>query len=266
MRITRLLFPSLLLTYQSTGALSIGSSLSSWKNEVHLGFERRIAADPAFLKKSVVEVFLAASTQLSAELSQRGSHRMIPEVDFVVAGVLTAIVGKYYSMWRVAKTQRGAAEIFKTEPSIFGLAVPTNAFQEVMLDGVSRPTPKQRAGSLVAPMLPLFQAGVLASIVGYGLTAAAIQIRSILLPSFLATTRQVNIAYAALYTGAFMAIVSNLRYQVLQGWIEPSFERIGRKFPVVLNSVLFMVRILNGWLGSVLAIAGMKALGLQKLK
>jgi hypothetical protein len=245
--------------------LRMSSPIALWKNELRIGYERRMAADPSFAKKSVMEVLLAATTQLSAE-TQRGPQ-LVPEIDFVIAGILTAVVGKYFSMWRVAKTQEGDnVKSSQREPSIFGFAVPTNAFQETMLDGITRPTARQRAGSLIAPMPSLFRAGILASTVGYGLTALAIHLRSLLMPSFVAATKQVNILHAALYTGAFLAIVSNLRYQLLQGLIEPFLEKVFSKVPVLQNAAIFVMRVGNGWLGSVLAIAGMKWLGLQKLK
>ena len=247
-------------------ACALTTSIAKWKSELRVGYQRRLAADPSFAKKSVIEVFLAAGTQLSAELTQRGTQRIIPEMDFVIAGVLTAVIGKYYSMWRVAKTQTADKISVLEDPSIFGLSVPTNAFQQTMLDGLTRPTPTQRLGSLVAPIPSLFRAGVLASFMGYGLTSAAIQLRLLLMPSFVAATRQVNIVYAAIYTGIFMAIVSNLRYQVLQGLVEPCLDGVLRKTPSLLNLALFFVRVGNGWLGSVLAITGMKWLGLQKLK
>ena len=68
------------------------------------GYERRIAADPSFLSKSLLEIVLAASTQYMAEVGRRGKGRILPEIDFVFAGILTAVCGKYYSMWRVART------------------------------------------------------------------------------------------------------------------------------------------------------------------
>ena len=264
MRILRL--PAAIILCLTTGTDALSRPLTNWKNDLRVGYEQRMAADPSFAKKSVMEVFLAASTQLSAEITQRGPQRMVPEIDFVVAGVLTAVIGKYYSMWKVAKTQQGDGSASLQEMSIFGLAVPTNAFQETMLDGSTKPTARQRLGSLIAPIPSLFRAGVMASILGYGLTAIAIQIRTCLLPSFVAATRQVNIAYAAIYTGAFMAVVSNLRYQLLQGLIEPFLDNILAERPSLLNSALFVTRVGNGWLGSILAIAGMKWLGLQKLK
>jgi hypothetical protein len=148
--------------YHACHSLSLVPLRTKWQNDIRVGFEHRLAADPAFLKKSVAEILLAATTHLSAEASQRGMQRMGPEIDFVVAGVLTAVAGKYYSMWRVARTRQGNTKDVQ-EPSIFGLAVPTNAFQATMLDGVTRPTTKQRLGSIIAPTTSLFLAGVMAS-------------------------------------------------------------------------------------------------------
>ena len=64
------------------------SIVSSFK----LGLSQRVAADPNFLLKSILEVVLAATTQYMAEVSRRGWNRMLPEIDFVFAGVLTAVI------------------------------------------------------------------------------------------------------------------------------------------------------------------------------
>lgn len=182
-----------------------------------------------------------------------------------------------YSMWRVAKTlnEEDASKREKTndntsdncDPVLFGrLAVPTNAFQPFMLDGVTRPTFLQRLGSFLAPVLPLFRAGVISSLVGYGAADLLIRLRSILFPSHQAVTKPVNVLYASIYTGCFMAVLSNIRYQLLQGLVEPLIDNLFARLPVVRNAVILIVRWMNGLLGSVLAITGMRACGLQKLK
>lgn len=274
---TSLRLLSLLLCLYTTTSLSFKNPVRTWTKDIKIGYDRRVAADASFPQKSIAEVLLAAGTQLTAEWQRRGAERLLPEAEFVIAGVLTAVVGKYFSMWKVAQTQLAATT--KTtivhhkqqeedadshqDPSVGGMKVPTNAFQATMLDGITVPSSKQRLGSLVAPIVPLFRAGVIASALGYGMTAGIFSGSSVRTK---VVTQQVNIVYACLYTGAFMAVVSNLRYQILQGLVEPAVDKWLRKVPLLRAVVIFSIRIGNGLLGSILAISGMRWLGLQKLK
>jgi len=244
-------------------------------------FQVRLAADPDFVKKSIVEIFLAAGSQLTAEVGRRGMSRMLPEIDFVIAGLFTAIAGKYYAMWRVARTvsddrdnQRNGERKSSSNKSRVAQTtsswrsnVPNNAFQTTLLDGETRPTMIQRIYAFIIPMPSLFQAGFIASAFGYGFTALLIALRTLLVPAYEAATVNMNILHACLYTGGFMAIVSNVRYQVLQGVIEPKIiDKLFAKTPNLRASTIFLVRLGNGLLGSYLAISGMKIMGLQKLK
>ena len=261
----------------STTSLRI-PSVSSMSKTIGVGYRARVAADPNFLVKSVLEVALAALTQMMAEVSRRGAKGCVTEIDFVVAGVLTAIAGKYYSSWRVAPTvtpegddnlagtksaQRGS----KQNDIGFWSKVPTNAFQPYHLDGKTRPTVAERFGALFAPIPTLFRAGVIASAIGYGMTSLLISLRTLLVTDYISPTVNVNIVHACVYTGAFMSFVSNIRYQLLQGIIEPHIvDRLFRRWPLLQAAATFGVRFANGLLGSMIAIAGMKYFGLQKLK
>lgn len=259
----------LLFVFVPTWALNM-MSVRKLTSSISTGFQNRVEADPFFPMKSTTELLLAAGTQLFAEWNRRGSA-LLPELDFVIAGVLTAMVGKYYTMWRVAPTLLNAKanKSFATEvtdSTVCGVQVPSNAFQATLIDGFTKPSPRQRMLSFFSPMTSLFQAGVVASTIGYGLTALLIALRSVCVPTYVATTRSVNILHASIYTGAFMAIISNLRYQVLQGVVEPHFIDKLSCYPMVHSFVTFLVRLANGFLGSVLAIMGMRILGLQQRK
>ena len=142
--------------------------------------------------------------------------------------------------------------------------IPTNAFQ------TDKPyTITHRLQSFLVPIPSLFKSGFIASFIGYGLTYVLVGLRTAIIPSYQALTANVNILHACLYTGGFMAVVSNVRYQVLQGIVEPLIiERVlrGERLKVLRAGVIFGVRLANGLLGSWLAITGMKMMGLQKLK
>lgn len=249
-------------------SLAVGQNpIKSMVRDISIGYQSRITADPSFAVKSVTEVLLAAGTQFAAEYERRGSN-LVAEMDFVTAGILTAIFGKYYSMWRVAPTKLGKLKdkSQSNEPMLFGMEVPTNAFQKTMLDGETVPSIQQRMASFLVPVVPLFRSGFIASTLGYGFTAVMILLRSKLIPSFVQKTQNVNILYASLYTGLFMAVVSNIRYQLLQGLIEPFLDNVLRQVPLLRAAAIFATRIANGLLGSALAISGMKMLGLQRLQ
>lgn len=281
------------------GATTTMTMHQQWTQALSRGYSRRLAADPAFPVKSVTEVVLAASTQLVAEYHNRGSslrNLLFLQVDFVVPAVLTAILGKYLSLWKTAptldsrrsrsagstrtehriaigdaqfcKSDNGANEETRCsgDPKFWGQTVPTNAFQATLMDGVTVPTRKQRVGSLFVPMLPLFRAGCLASFIGYSLASAGVAVRTWLWPSFATATQPVNIVAATLYTGCFMAVVSNLRYQFLQGVVEPVIDRTFSRIPLLRAALVFAVKVANGFLGSSLAIAGMQLCGLQRMK
>lgn len=313
----------------NNGIKSIATCIISAIHPTHIlqsiknGYAHRIAADPSFLSKSILEIILAATTQYMAEVSRRGKGRILPEFDFVFAGVLTAVcgkslfvwyirfghehglnvyslylpcitislfpfAGKYYSMWRVARTVDAHAmlsEIIEhnmNNPSTISTAttnnwrdkVPTNAFQPTLFDGYTPPTLSSRFLAFLLPMPQLFHAGVIASTIGYGLTSILIRLRALIAPHYVVATEPVSVVLAAVYTGLFMAFVSNIRYQMLQGIIEPFLlsvtqalsNRIGSWVNVFGKVAVLLVRYANGVLGSWIAIGGMRAVGLQKLK
>ena len=268
-------------SYISNTIVSPNKVLQSIKE----GYKQRVSADPQFLSKSILEIILAASTQYMAEVSRRGKDRILLEIDFVFAGVLTAVCGKYYSMWRVARTIDANADVTaytnnnekEGSTNSWRDRVPTNSFQPTLLDGHTTPSIQSRVLAFILPMPQLFRAGVIASTLGYGLTSLLVKLRTLLIPTYVVATKPVSVPLAAIYTGFFMAFISNIRYQLLQGIVEPCLidgvfsignekTSMGRILQHLKRVVVVLVRWGNGLLGSWIAIGGMRFFGLQQLK
>ena len=69
------------------------------------GWRERTAADPRFAYKATTEVVLATVLQLAAEAERRRGS-FTAEIDYAIAGVLTAIAGKGYASWATSPTLR----------------------------------------------------------------------------------------------------------------------------------------------------------------
>ena len=76
---------------------NVSTTLTTTLTRISKGYQRRKNADRQFVQKSLVEILVAAGTQLMAEWNRRGSFRTILlQIDFVIPAVLTAVFGKYY--------------------------------------------------------------------------------------------------------------------------------------------------------------------------
>ncbi|GMI35110.1 hypothetical protein TeGR_g5009 [Tetraparma gracilis] len=208
-----------------------GSLAGSLAASLRSGYAARCAAVPSFPLKCLLELLLAVSLQLSAEWRVRGGvEEMARSLDFLLSSVTVAAAGKFYSMWRT------------------------------------------RFLSLLLPVPSLFRAGFALALCGYSFTFLLTSLRLYLVPSFTPSAVPINPALAAVYTGAFMAAVSNVRYQIMQGVIDPVVDRFlrgdgdGRARQLLYRTVLAGLRVGNGFLGSWLAIHGMRLCGFFQYK
>ena len=244
------------------------------------GYTLRCAANPSFPLRSTLEVILAVTLQLLAEFNRRGHslRNMWIAGDFILAGVVTAVGGKYYSMWKVAPTHitpPSSSSSINPNSSNSNSSnsngngkgqskskIPTNAFL-----APPRTPFLYRFSSFISPVPSLFTVGFITAFLGYSATHLLTVLRSHLLPSYIPPTVPINVIHASVYTGCFLATVSNVRYQLLQGLIEPFIEYIfGGRESSLTKGVVFLVRCGNGFLGSWIAITGMRLFGLQKMK
>ncbi|CAD5163605.1 protein RETICULATA-RELATED 4, chloroplastic [Musa acuminata AAA Group] len=230
------------------------------------GFKERLLADDLFLAKVAIECGVGIFTKTAAEWERRRENFM-KELDFVFADVVMAIVADFMLVWLPAPTvslrpplQFNAGPIAK-----FFYNCPDNAFQ-VALAGTSYSF-LQRVGAIMRNGSKLFIVGTSASLIGTGITNALINVRKAIDKDFGVEAEDVPILSTSVAYGVYMAVSSNLRYQVLAGVIEQRIlEPLLHNQKLALSALCFAVRTGNTFLGSLLWVDYARWVGVQKIR
>ncbi|KDO83312.1 hypothetical protein CISIN_1g017076mg [Citrus sinensis] len=125
----------------------------------------------------------------------------------------------------------------------------------------------QRIGAIVRNGAKLFAVGTSASLVGVGITNALINARKALDTSFAGEAEDVPIISTSVAYGVYMAVSSNLRYQVLAGVIEQRIlEPLLHENKIILAAICFAFRTGNTFLGSLMWVDYARWVGIQKMR
>nr|XP_027106949.1 protein RETICULATA-RELATED 4, chloroplastic-like [Coffea arabica] len=228
------------------------------------GFKERLLADDLFLTKVGIECGVGIFTKTAAELKKR-REKFSKELDFVFADVVMALVADFMLVWLPAPTVSlrpplavGAGRIKK-----FFYGCPDNAFQ-VALAGTSY-TLLQRFGAIVRNGAELFGVGTSASLIGTGITNLLINARKAVDKNFAAEAEDLPILSTCTAYGVYMAVSSNLRYQILAGIIEQRIlEPLLHNRKLALSAICFVVRTGNTFLGSLMWVDYARWVGVQR--
>lgn len=231
------------------------------------GFRERLLADPSFMVKVAIEVGIGILTKSTAEYTKRGD-RFSSEIDFVAANVAMALVADFMLVWLPAPTLslagRGAATAAKNPIMSFFASCPDNAFMKVP-SGATPFTLAQRGGAVVRNGAKLLGVGFGASLLGVGATNALIAVRGALDPSWSPPNAPQDVLTMSAAYASYMAVSSNLRYQILAGVVEErGIETLLAGRPGLCNVLSFAVRTGNTFLGSLMWVDYLRLLGLQK--
>lgn len=230
------------------------------------GFKERLLADDLFLTKVAIECGVGIFTKTAAELERR-REKFTKELDFVFADVVMAIIADFMLVWLPAPTVslRPPLALSAGPVSKFFYSCPDNAFQ-VALAGTSYSF-LQRIGAILRNGAKLFAVGTGASLVGVGITNALINARKALDKSFAGEAEDVPILSTSVAYGVYMAVSSNLRYQILAGVIEQRvLEPMLHQQKVILSAICFVVRTGNTFLGSLMWVDYARWVGIQKIR
>ncbi|KAJ8748746.1 hypothetical protein K2173_011300 [Erythroxylum novogranatense] len=228
------------------------------------GFKERLLADDLFLTKVSIECGVGIFTKTAAELERR-REKFTKELDFVFADVVMAIIADFMLVWLPAPTVslRPPLAVSASPVAKFFYGCPDNAFQ-VALAGTSYSF-LQRIGAIMRNGAKLFAVGTGASLIGVGITNALINLRKTIDKSFAAEAEDVPVLSTSVAYGVYMAVSSNLRYQVLAGLIEQRIlEPLLHQHKVILSAICFAVRTGNTFLGSLMWVDYARWVGIQK--
>nr|KJB09375.1 hypothetical protein B456_001G137600 [Gossypium raimondii] len=214
------------------------------------GFKERLLADDLFLAKVAMECGVGIFTKTAAEYERRREN-FFKELEIVFADVVMAIIADFMLVYLPAPTVslRPPLAVSAGAISKFFYSCPDNAFQ-VALPGTSYSL-LQRLGAVMRNGAKLFAVGTTSSLAVDKTSAAEVENVPIL---------STSVAY-----GVYMAVSSNLRYQVLAGVIEQRIlEPLLHQHKLMLSAICFAVRTGNTFLGSLLWVDYARLVGIQK--
>ncbi|KAF8009223.1 hypothetical protein BT93_J0267 [Corymbia citriodora subsp. variegata] len=216
------------------------------------GFKERLLADDLFLAKVAMECGVGIFTKTAAEYERRREN-FFNELEIVFADVVMAIIADFMLVYLPAPTVSLRPALATSAGSIakFFHNCPDNAFQ-VALSGTSY-SMLQRLGAIARNGVKLFAVGTTSSLVGTAVTNALINARKAVDNSAADEKENLPILSTSAAYGVYMAVSSNLRYQVLAGVIEQRIlEPMLHQHKVMLSALCFAVRTGNTFLGSLL--------------
>ncbi|XP_058735178.1 protein RETICULATA-RELATED 4, chloroplastic-like [Vicia villosa] len=227
------------------------------------GFRERLLADDLFLAKLGMECGVGVIAKTAAEYDRRREN-FFNELEIVFADVVMAILADFMLVYLPAPTVslRPPLGVSAGAISKFFHNCPDNAFQ-VALSGTSYSL-LQRFGAIVRNGSKLFAVGTGASLVGTAVTNALINAKKAVNKSSAEEIENVPILSTSAAYGVYMAVSSNLRYQVLAGVIEQRvLEPMLHQHKLILGALCFAVRTGNTYLGSLLWVDYARWIGVQ---
>ncbi|KAG2244792.1 hypothetical protein Bca52824_093358 [Brassica carinata] len=219
------------------------------------GFRERLLADDLFLAKLAMECGVGVFTKTAAEYERRREN-FFNELEVIFADVVMAIIADFMLVYLPAPTVSLRPPLALTY---------CWWFIQIAISGTSYSL-LQRLGAIARNGDKLFAVGTTSSLVGTAVTNAFIKVRGAVdQTSEKGEVETVPIVSTSVAYGVYMAVSSNLRYQVLAGAIEQRFlEPMLHQHKLALSAVCFAVRTGNTFLGSLLWVDYARLIGIQK--
>ncbi|KAL4592172.1 hypothetical protein LXL04_005158 [Taraxacum kok-saghyz] len=228
------------------------------------GFKERLLADDLFLTKVGIECGVGMFTKTAAEYEKR-KENFTKELEIVFADVVMAVIADFMLVFLPAPTVSLRPPIAMNAGRLakFFYNCPDNAFQTA-LTGASYSF-LQRMGAIARNGTKLFAVGTVSSLVGTVMTNTLINAKRAVQKEGDDELENIPVLATSVGYGVYMAISSNLRYQLLAGVLEQRLlEPLLHQQKLMLSAACFIVRTGNTYLGSLLWVDYARLVGLQK--
>ncbi|KAM0024528.1 hypothetical protein Hdeb2414_s0022g00616801 [Helianthus debilis subsp. tardiflorus] len=228
------------------------------------GFKERLLADDLFLAKVGIECGVGMFTKTAAEYEKR-KENFSKELEIVFADVVMAVVADFMLVYLPAPTVslRPPISVNAGRIAKFFYNCPDNAFQTAL--GGTSYSLLQRLGAIARNGAKLFPVGTASSLVGTVVTNTLINAKKAVQKSSDEELENIPVLSTSVGYGVYMAISSNLRYQLLAGVLEQRLlEPLLHQHKLMLSAACFIVRTGNTYLGSLLWVDYARLVGLQK--
>ncbi|KAK4408280.1 protein RETICULATA-RELATED 4, chloroplastic [Sesamum angolense] len=197
------------------------------------GFKERLLADDLFLAKVAMECGVGVFTKTAAEYERRREN-FFKELEIVFCDVVMAIIADFMLVYLPAPT------VSLRPPLALNAGRIAKFFTVVQI-------------MLFRNGAKLFAVGTTSSLVGTIVTNALINARKAVDHSAADEVENVPVLSTSVAYGVYMAVSSNLRYQVLAGVVEQRIlEPFLHQHKLLLSAMCFAVRTGNTFLGSLL--------------
>ncbi|KAI3791920.1 hypothetical protein L2E82_05786 [Cichorium intybus] len=228
------------------------------------GFKERLLADDLFLTKVGIECGVGMFTKTAAEYEKR-KENFTKELEIVFADVVMAVIADFMLVFLPAPTVSLRPPISLNAGSFakFFYNCPDNAFQTAL--GGASYSLLQRLGAIARNGTKLFFVGTASSLVGTVVTNTLINAKKAVQKSDDDELENIPVLATSVGYGVYMAVSSNLRYQLLAGVLEQRLlEPLLHQHKLMLSAACFIIRTGNTYLGSLLWVDYARLVGLQK--
>ncbi|OMO88473.1 hypothetical protein CCACVL1_08364 [Corchorus capsularis] len=206
----------------------LGLFLSGWRD--------RVAADPQFPFKVIMEELVGVSACVLGDMASRPNFGL-NELDFVFSTLIVGSILNFTLMYLLAPTASSASSSL---PSIFASCPQSHMFEPGAY------TLMNRLGTFVFKGTVFAAVGFAAGLVGTAISNGLIKMRKKMDPTFETPNKAPPTLLNAVTWAIHMGVSSNLRYQTLNG---VEFLLAKGVPPLVFKSSVVVLRCLNNILG-----------------